>query len=77
MVDGAQPTALAIERADQCVALGGAVSSVSRTVSAIASSPILRGVPGPGSMRDGSLAGLSPLPLPRRQALLVEVPVCR
>ena len=48
-VDGAWPTALAIERSDQCMAPGGVVSSVSRMVSAIASSPILRGVPGLGS----------------------------
>src|ERR1700722_4057077 len=35
MVDGAYPTALAIERNDQCVAPGGVPSSVSRIVSAI------------------------------------------
>jgi len=49
MVSGAQPTALAIARSDQCVAPGGVVSSVSRIVSAISSSPILGGVPGRGS----------------------------
>jgi hypothetical protein len=40
---------LAIERSDQCVVPGGVASNVSRTVSAISPSPILRGVPGLGS----------------------------
>ena len=38
-----------MERNDQCVAPAGGISSVRRMVSAIASSPILRGVPGLGS----------------------------
>jgi hypothetical protein len=41
MVDGAWPTATAIDRNDQCVACRGVVSSVSRIVSAISSSPNL------------------------------------
>ena len=49
MVEGAYPTALAMERSDQWVAPAGVVSSVRRMVSAISSSPILRGVPGLGS----------------------------
>jgi hypothetical protein len=49
MVDGAYLMARVMERGDQCVAPGGVVSSVSRMVSAIASSPIVRGVPGLGS----------------------------
>ena len=49
MVEGAWPTAVAIERRLQCVAPGGRVSSVRRIVSAIASSPIRRGAPGRGS----------------------------
>jgi hypothetical protein len=44
-----------MERSDQCVAPGGVVSSVSRMVSAISLSPIVRGVPGLGS--SGSPSG--------------------
>ena len=43
------PAASAIDRSDQWVAPRGVVSSVSRIVSAISSSPISRGRPGRGS----------------------------
>ncbi len=43
-----------MERSDQWVAPGGLVSSVRRMVSAISSSPIVRGAPGRGSSRSPS-----------------------
>ena len=55
MVEGANPTARAIERRLQCVASRGVVSSVRRIVSATSSSPIRRGAPGRGSSRRPSI----------------------
>ena len=53
IVGGAWPIALTIERKDLCVAPGGVASRVRRMVSAMASSPILRGVPGSSSSLSG------------------------
>ena len=52
--DGDMPTALAIDRVDQCVASAGADSKVSTMTSSTAASPMVRGGPGRGSSQSPS-----------------------
>ncbi len=52
--DGEMPTALAIDRVDQCVASGGADSKVSTITLSTAASSMVRGGPGRGSSQSPS-----------------------